>query len=127
MAMAIAEMARSQLLLEARLDQRLQKHEEQFAEQNQRLERIESALGDTGRFITPEQAMEISQAVKLVAMELYKRTRKNEYGAVYGQFYRQFRIASYKQLPANQFQAAIDWLTDWYRRITGAPGDEIPF
>ncbi|MCB0013796.1 MAG: ORF6C domain-containing protein, partial [Anaerolineales bacterium] len=74
------------------------------------------------------QAMQISQAVKTVALELGKRTKKNEYGAVYGQLYREFAVTSYKQLPASQFEKAMSWLTNWYKRITGATGpDEVPF
>jgi hypothetical protein len=72
--------------------------------------------------------MQISQAVRLVAMELGKRTKKNEFGAVYGQLYRQFAVTGYKQLPASQFDRAMSWLTDWYQRITGATSpDEAPF
>lgn len=124
MAAAIMQMARQQILLEARVDHhasRLEVHEE-------RLELIEAMLGDPGHHVTPDQAMQISQAVKMVAMELSKRSKRNEYGAVYGQLYREFAITSYKQLPANQFEKAMTWLTNWYKRITGATGpDEVPF
>ena len=33
----------------------------------------------------PEQASQISQAVKAVAMELSKQSGRNEYGGVYGE------------------------------------------
>ena len=123
MAAAIMQMARQQILLEAQVNEqaaRLDVHEE-------RLELIESTLGDPGRFVTPDQAMQISQAVRTVAMELGKRSKKNEYGAVYGQLYRQYGITGYKQLPANKFESAMKWLTDWYRRVTGATGGDLPF
>jgi ferritin-like metal-binding protein YciE len=123
MAAAIMKMARQQLLLEAQLET----HTTQLVNHEQRLEEIEATLGDEGRFVTPDQASQISQAVKIIALELGKRTKKNEYGAVYGQMYRQFGITGYKQLPARQFEAAMKWLTDWYKRITGATGDEPPF
>ncbi len=121
---AMVKLARSQILIEARLDH----HDDRLADYETRLEAVETVLGDTGRHVTPDQAMQISQSVKLVALELGKRSQKNEYGAVYGQFYREFAITSYKQLPAGQFDRAMAWLTDWYRRITGAtaPG-EAPF
>lgn len=122
-ASAIMKMAHQQLLLEAQLET----HATQLVDHEQRLEEIEATLGDQGRFVTPDQASQISQAVKVIAMELGKRTKKNEYGAVYGQMYRQFGITGYKQLPAWQFDSAIKWLTDWYKRITGATGDELPF
>lgn len=123
MAAAIMKMAQQQLILEAELSNqaaKLQNHE-------QRLEEIEMSLGDPGKQITPDQAMQISQAVKTVAIALEKKSKRNEYGAVYGQLYREFGITSYKQLPAAHFERAMNWLTNWYKRITGATGDEVPF
>ena len=123
MAAAIMQMARQQLLLEAQVGE----HASRLDAYEERLELVESTLGDPGRFVTPDQAMQISQAVKMVAMELGKRTKKNEFGAVYGQLYRQFAVTGYKQLPASQFDRAMSWLTDWYQRITGATSpDKAP-
>ena len=124
MATAIMQMARQQILLEAQVSE----HSTRLDAYEERLELVESTLGDPGRFVTPDQAMQVSQAVKVVAMELGKRTKKNEYGAVYGQLYREFAVTSYKQLPASQFEQAMRWLTNWYKRITGAVNpDEVPF
>lgn len=124
MLQAMVKLARNQILIEARLEY----HDSRLADYETRLEAVETVLGDPGRSVTPDQAMQISQAVKMVAMELGKRTKKNEYGSVYGQLYRQFAVTSYKQLPSSQFEQAMSWLTDWYKRITGATGpDEVPF
>lgn len=124
LATAIMKMARQQLLLEAQLET----HTAQLTDHEQRLEELEATLGDPGQHVTPDQAMQISQTVKTVALELGKRTKKNEYGAVYGQLYREFAVTSYKQLPASQFEKAMSWLANWYKRITGATGpDEVPF
>lgn len=123
MLQAMVKLARSQILIEARLDS----HDNRLDAYEKRLEEVETTLGDPGRLITPDQAMQISQAVKTIATEIEKRTKKNEYGAIYGQLYRQFGITSYKQLPANKFDQAMAWLTNWYRRITGATGGEPPF
>jgi len=120
MLQAMTQLARNQMLLEARLTGRLDDYE-------QRLESIESQLGDPGRNITPDQAMQISQAVKAIGMEIQKRTKKNEFGAIYGQMYREFGITSYKQLPASKFSQVMAWLTESYRSITGATGDDLPF
>jgi len=122
-AAAIMKMARQQLMLETQLES----HATKLIDHEQRLEDIEATLGDTGRFVTPDQAMQISQAVKAIATEIQKRTKKNEYGAIYGQLYREFGITSYKQLPVNRFDQAMDWLTNWYRRLTGSTGGELPF
>lgn len=113
-ALAIVELARNQVLIEARLD-----------DYGERLERIESTLGDTGRTVTPDQASQISQAVKAVAIVLGKQTKRNEFGAVYGEMYRKFGVTSYKLLPAYQFEKVMQWLSNWYRDITD--GAEVPF
>ncbi|MEZ4515282.1 MAG: phage antirepressor N-terminal domain-containing protein [Chloroflexota bacterium] len=123
MAAAIMKMAQQQLMLEAQLSS----HATQLAGHEQRLEEIESALGDPRRFVTPDQAMQISQAIKTIATEIQKQTKQNEYAKIYGQMYRQFGITSYKQLPASKFDQAMAWLTDFYCQITGATGDELPF
>lgn len=115
MASAIMQMARQQILLEAQLET----HVAQLVDHENRLELIEEQLGDTKRHITPEQAMQISQAVKAIAMELTKRTGRNEYGGVYGEFYRRFEITSYKQLPARRFDEAMEFLNEWFGSLTG--------
>ena len=118
---AMMELARQQLIYESRLtiqEGRLDAYES-------RLEQIESTLGDRGRFITPEQATSISQAVKSIATALGKKSGRNEYGAVYGEFYRKFGIPSYRELPARRFDEAIRFLTDWFAELTGQQG--LPF
>lgn len=105
---ALAKLARHQLVLESRLNQ----HED-------RLERLESVIGDPARFVTEDQASQISQAVKAVALKLGKKSGRNEYGAVYGELYRKFGITSYKQLAAAKFQQAMDWLNEWRENIEG--------
>lgn len=115
MAQAMMRLARQQLLLEAQMES----HTAQLGDHEQRLEQIETALGDTGRHITPEQASQLSQAVKTVAMKLGKQTGRNEYGGVYGELYRRFDITSYKQLPAARFQEAMSFMTDWHRTLVG--------
>ncbi len=99
---ALAKLARHQLILESRLDQ----HED-------RLEQLESVIGDPGRFVTPDQASQLSQAVKTVALKLGKKSGRNEYGAVYGELYRKFGVTGYKQLPASKFHQAMNWLNEW--------------
>jgi hypothetical protein len=86
-----------------------------------RLETIEDALSQPGRMITEDQASQISQAVKAVALAIGKKSGRNEFGAVYGELYRKFGITGYKQLPARRFQEAIRFLTEWYESITGSP------
>ena len=67
--------------------------------------------------------MQLSQAVKTVAMKLSKASGRNEYGGVYGELYRKFGITSYKQLPAAKFDEAMSWLNEWRESIEGG----VPF
>lgn len=123
---ALVKLARNQVLMEAQLEThnlRLDRHELRFESQDERLEQIETLLGDPGHHVSPDQAMQISQAVKTIAIELGKKTKRNEFGGVYGELYRKFGITSYKALPAGKFESAIAWLNEWYQGLTG----ETPF
>jgi hypothetical protein len=84
-AQAVMKLARQQILMEARISGRLNVHEQQLTDHGNRLEAIETTLNDTGRNVTPDQASQISQAVKTVALALGKQTKRNEFGAVYGE------------------------------------------
>lgn len=112
MAQAVMQLARSQLLMRT-----------QLVDHAQRLEAIEAQLGDTGRNVTPDQASQLSQAVKAVALEQGKKSGRNEFGAVYGELYRKFGITSYKALPARRFDEALRYLTEWHESLVG----EVPF
>ncbi|MBX3061246.1 MAG: ORF6C domain-containing protein, partial [Anaerolineae bacterium] len=114
MIQGMLQLARNQILLKSRLDD----HE-------QRLEAIESQLAAPAHTISQSQSMQISQAVKAVAFEYGKQTKRNEHPAVYGEMYRRFEITSYKLLPAARFQECMDWLTEWYTKVTGQ--SKIPF
>jgi len=118
MAAAIMKLARTQIMLEARLEN----SETQLVDHEHRLEQIETQLG-SGSTITPDQATAISQAVKTVARALGKQTGRNEYGGVYGELYRRYRIPTYRELPAAKYEDAIKWLGDWLESLTG----ENPF
>ena len=115
MLQAMMKLARNQILIEARIGAQ----DTQLADHEQRLEEIESTLGDPGRHITPEQASQISQAVKAVALTLSKASGSNQYGAVYGELYRKFGITSYKLLPSKRFKEAMDFLTEWNNSLVG--------
>ncbi len=119
MLQALVKLARNQVLLEGQI----QAHTSDLAQHKQRLEDIEATLGDAGRLATPDQASQISQAVKAVAIALGKKTSRNEFGAVYGEMYRKFGITGYKQLPASKFQQAMHWLNEWRESIE----NDLPF
>ena len=118
LAMAVVKLARHQLLLEATQRQ----HGSQLADHETRLEEIEAAIAP-GTAVSEDQASQISQAVKAVAIALGKQTKRNEFGAVYGELYRKFGITSYKMLPADRFTEAMRFLTEWFDSLEG----EAPF
>lgn len=115
-AAAVYQIARNQVMLEARLTGRMDSHEA-------RLEAIESQLSVPDHVLTQSQAMQISQAVKAVAIAYGKQTGKNEFGGVYGELYRKYEVTSYKALPAAKFDDCMAWLTDWHNSLI----NENPF
>jgi hypothetical protein len=128
MAQAIMQMARQQILLEARIDRqdgRLDSAESKLSAVENRLETVEATLGDSSRHISAAQASHISQAVKAIALELGKRSGRNEFGGVYGELYRRFEIAGYRELPAARYDEATNFLRQWYSAVSG--GDDVPF
>ena len=124
-AQAVMKLARQQLLIEARLSGRLDLHEHKISDHDNRLEAIETSLTDSGRNVTPDQASQISQAVKAVALAQGKKSGRNEFGAVYGELYRREGVTSYKLIPARRFDQVMQWLTAWYQELTGQ--GELPF
>ena len=118
-AQAVMKLARQQILIEARLSGRLDVHEHRLADHDDRLEAIETTLTDKGRNVTPDQASQISQAVKAVALAQGKKSGRNEFGAVYGELYRREGVNSYKLLPAARFEYVMGWLNEWYQELTG--------
>jgi hypothetical protein len=119
MALAVVKLARNQIMLEARVEDQ----EQALAEFGERLESIEAELGGGEQHISEEQASQISQAVKAVAIALGKKTKRNEFGAIYGELYRRYGLTSYKLLPRKKFQDAMNFLTEWHQSIV----DDVPF
>lgn len=114
MLQALVKLARNQVLIEAQLST----HGEQLVNHEQRLEDIEARL-NPGEHITADQAVAISQAVKAVAIAIGKQSGRNEFGGVYGELYRRYRVPSYKELPAGKYDDAIKWLGEWLQSLTG--------
>ncbi len=112
-ALAIVKLARNQVMLEAKVEMQV----ERLDAYEQRLETLESQIG-SGETITLDQATAISQAVKTVAVELGKKSRRNEFGGVYGELYRRYRIPSYRELPKTKYNDAIKWLGEWLQSLT---------
>jgi hypothetical protein len=127
MAKAIMQMARQQLVLESRVESAesgIATNRSEIELIDTRVQLLEARGGDPSRQIDEAQASRISQAVKAIALELGKRSGRNEFAGVYGELYRRFDITGYKLLPAIKFQEAIHFLSDWYQSLTDI---ETPF
>lgn len=126
MGRAIMQMAEEQLEFERRLtttEGRLERAAGVYGDLTRRVTALEQKASPATA-VTEEQASQVSQAVKAVALELGRQSGRNEFGGVYGELYRTFGITSYKLLPARRFDEAMRFLTDWYQRLTG---EELPF
>lgn len=126
MGLAIARMAEEQMEFDRRLgiqEGRMDQAAVIVGDLRKRVTSIEQQLRP-GVTVIDEQASQISQAVKAVAVALGKQTKKNEFGAVYGELYRRWSVSSYKLIPARRFDEVMKWLADWYSSITD---EEIPF
>lgn len=73
--------------------------------------------------MTEAQATQISQSVRAIAIVLGKKSNRNEFGAVWGEFYRKFGVSKYRYLPAARFDEALAWLNEFYQSVTS----ELPF
>jgi hypothetical protein len=132
-ARALYELSLSQLEMERRLAQqetdvirahmRLDRAGEAFGSHEQRLKRIEMTIAG-GKTITDEQAATISEAVKALAFELGRRRGdpgRNPYQQIYAEMYRKFRVPAYRSIPLKSFPAVMEWLKEWWQRVTDAP------
>jgi hypothetical protein len=118
MAMAIVKLAKQQIILESRVGDaeiRLDNVEE-------RLTTVEEELSGQD-VVTENQASQISQAVKAVAITLGKQTGRNEFGACYGELYRRFNTTSYRKIPRKKFDEVMAFLTEWHQTLH----DDLPF
>jgi hypothetical protein len=109
--MAIAAMARQQLLVERQLNAPLDDDEgpghDPWASQ--------------ARALDDPSAARVAQTVRKVARTLGERTRRNEYWGALSGLYRNFGIASYRRMPAGRLYEAMEWLERWYGDMMGEP------
>jgi hypothetical protein len=110
---AMLKLARQQIVLESRV-----------TSVEARLEDVEAKLAPSDHAVTNAQASQISQAVRAVGTVYSEQSGRNEFGAVYGELYRKFKVTSYLLIPANKFEAVMKWLSDWYQSLTN---EELPF
>jgi len=92
----------------------------EFGEVQGRLDQQERRLGQVERGMVTDdpisnaQATQISQSVKRVADLVEQRTGKRAFGMVYDTLYKEFEVTTYKKLAQRDFNAAMNWLRQWY-------------
>lgn len=117
MVQAMYKLAKQQIVLEAQVNALAADH-------GRRLENLEAAIASSDAVVTQEEAMQISQAVKAVAIAQSEVSGRNEFGATYGELYRKFSVVSYKSVPRSKYQGVMNWLNEWYQTLTN---EDLPF
>lgn len=120
MALAIAAQAERQLALSARVD----KAALVVRDIDRRLTTVEKRVAP-GQPITEEQAADLSQRVKALAL-LMTEANPNavHFQTVWGELYRRFGVASYRALPAGQYAAAVEFLNGWRAAVLKGTREE---
>ena len=114
MGLAIAQMAQEQL----RIMERLDKAAIVVGQHGRRITTLERRLSPRNAIID-EQAADIAEKVKAVAMELTEQDNsKNHFQAIFAELHRRFRVTSYKNIHQEQYQAVLDFLDEWAERMT---------
>jgi hypothetical protein len=123
-AVALVKLAKNQVLLEARISARLSHQDVRLDDLERRLVNIEADMHDETRTISEEEATQISQAIRAIGLTLTKTTGENQYGKVWGEFYRKFGVSKYRNLSTAKFGAAMKFLGEWYEQLTD---ESLPF
>ncbi len=125
--MAITQLAEEQIAFDRQLKEQNEKIVETavvVTAHDSRIEELEGAIAADDAVVTPDEAMQISQAVKTVAIAEGKRSGRNEFGATYGELYRKYGVTSYKQVPRSKFKDVMKWLSEWFISVSD---DDWPF
>ena len=113
LATAVVKIARNQIAME----RQQRRNVAQLSDHAQRIEALETAVSSPSRVISNEQAQQVSNSVKAVALIMSKQTKANQYGAVYAELYRRYGITEYKLLPLSKFADCMAWLNEWREQL----------
>jgi len=113
-AMAMAALARHQMLVERQLDAPPEDEDDQQPQSADPWAARAAALDDPA-------AARVAQTARRVARTLAERTRRNEYYGVYSGLYRNFGISSYRRMPPSRLYEAMEWLERWRGDLMGEP------
>ena len=105
MGLAIARLAEEQIEFEMRLastEGKLDRAVVVVEQLNQRVERLELRVAPRA-LVTEDQASQISQAVKAVAIDLGQKSGRNEFGGIYGESVSYTHLDVYKRQPRREY------------------------
>lgn len=109
-ALAMATLARHQMLIERQLVAAQANRQDQGADP-----------WSVGTAVDDAHAARLTQMVRRVAHTLSERSRRNEYGGAFSGLYRQFGISSYRRMPPARLHEALEWLERWHGDLLGEP------
>lgn len=116
LALAIAQMAEEQMEHERRIstaENRLNQAAVIVGGIDKRLKEVEARVSP-GQPITNEQASEIKELVKAVAMS--QGGKPENFQAIWGEMYRRFGVGSYKLIPQSKYADVLAFLEEWRGR-----------
>lgn len=116
LALAIAQMAEEQMEHERRIstaENRLNQAAVIVGGIDKRLKEVEARVSP-GQPITNEQASEIKELVKAVAMS--QGGKPENFQAIWGEMYRRFGVGSYKLIPQRKYADVLAFLEEWRGR-----------
>jgi hypothetical protein len=116
MGRAIMQMAEEQMHLTQRMDKAaviVGQHTKLITSLEQRIAPLERQLSPRDA-ITDEQASDIAEKVKAIAMTLTEQDNgKNHFQSIFGEIHRRYRVTSYKNIRQSQYHNVLDFLDSW--------------
>jgi hypothetical protein len=111
--MAMATLARQQMMIERQLDG--------VGAEGEDDEQGADPWARRAGTLDDQSAARLAQTARRVAHALAERTRRNEYFGVFSGLYRNFGISSYRRMPGGRLFEALEWLERWYGDMMGEP------
>lgn len=122
-ALAVARMAEEHIQIIARQNElatQINKAAILVGEHGRRISQLEGQLGPR-QAITDEQATDIAEKVKALAMSLTEKdSSKNQFQSIFAELYRRFRVSSYKVIRQSQYHLVMDFLDEWAETVVRA-------
>jgi hypothetical protein len=107
----------------ATMRRQLEHYGDRLGDVEERLGNLEARISGTD-FINQAQAQRYQVMVNVLATILKRRGKGNQ-ATIHAEVKRTFHVPSYQLIPEEEFQRVVDFLANWYRRLT-PPGTPLP-